>query len=65
MSMCESGPGPTPTDPDREDPAHRGQDSEYLALLEILAMGEREIEEGRVMPLADVIQRIREKTSTS
>ena len=39
------------------DTAHASQ--ETLALLEILALGEREIEEGRVSPLDEAVARIR------
>jgi len=37
------------------------ESQETLALLKILAMGEREIEEGRVAPASDVIAEIRRK----
>ena len=33
-----------------------------LALLKILALGIREVEEGRVKPLAEAVQRIRART---
>lgn len=35
------------------------QTQETLALLKILVLGNRQIDEGKVSPLADVIQRIR------
>lgn len=34
-----------------------------VALLKILALGNRQIEEGKVVPAADVIKRLREKKS--
>jgi len=38
---------------------------ETLALLKILALGNREIEEGKVKPIANVVERLRsKKTST-
>ncbi len=38
---------------------------ETLALLKILALGNREIEEGKVKPIANVLERLRsKKTST-
>ncbi len=41
------------------------QMQETLALLKILALGSRQIEEGRVQPAADVIARLRERRQTS
>lgn len=37
------------------------QTQETMALLKILALGNRQIEEGKVQPAADVINRIREE----
>jgi prevent-host-death family protein len=37
------------------------QTQETMALLKILALGNRQIEEGRVQPAADVIKRLRER----
>ncbi|GAB6043380.1 type II toxin-antitoxin system Phd/YefM family antitoxin [Endothiovibrio diazotrophicus] len=37
------------------------QTQETLALLKILALGSRQVEEGRVAPLADSVKRIRAK----
>ncbi len=37
------------------------QTQEVLALLKILALGNREIEEGKVKPLATVVKRLRAK----
>ena len=34
-----------------------------MALLKILALGNRQIEEGKVVPAADVIKRLREKNT--
>ena len=34
-----------------------------IALLKILALGNRQIEEGKVVPAADVVKRLREKKS--
>ena len=36
---------------------------ETLALLKILALGNRQIEEGRVAPVADVVKRLRGKNA--
>ncbi len=38
---------------------------ETMALLKILALGARQIEEGRVQPAADVIKRLRERRDPS
>jgi prevent-host-death family protein len=46
-----------------QDVATYEQDQETLALLKILALGRREIEEGKVMPAAEVFRRLREKRS--
>jgi prevent-host-death family protein len=37
------------------------QTQETMALLKILALGNRQIEEGKVQPAADVIKRLRER----
>ncbi len=37
------------------------QTQETLALLKILALGTRQIEEGKVQPVGDVIKRVRER----
>ncbi len=37
------------------------QTQETMALLKILALGNRQIEEGRVQPAADAIKRLRER----
>ncbi len=41
------------------------QMQETMALLKILALGSRQIEEGRVQPAADIIARLRERRQTS
>ena len=41
------------------------QMQETVALLKILALGRRQIEEGRVQPAADIIARLRERRQTS
>lgn len=40
------------------------QTQETMALLKILALGNRQIEEGRVQPAADVVKRLRERRGT-
>lgn len=40
------------------------QTQETLALLKILALGTRQIEEGKVEPAAEVIRRLRERQET-
>lgn len=37
------------------------QTQETMALLKILALGNRQIEEGKVQPAADVVKRLRER----
>jgi prevent-host-death family protein len=37
------------------------QTQETMALLKILALGSRQIEEGKVQPAADVVKRLRER----
>lgn len=47
-----------------QDIATYEETQETLALLKILALGNREIEEGKVKPVADVVSRIRTKKAT-
>jgi len=48
-----------------QDIASYQETQETLALLKILALGNREIEEGKVKPIANVVERLRlKKTST-
>ena len=42
-----------------QDIASYEETQETLALLKILALGNREVEEGRVRPLADAVRRLR------
>lgn len=42
-----------------QDVASYEETQETLALLKILALGNREVEEGKVKPLADVVRRLR------
>ena len=44
-----------------QDIASYEETQQTLALLKILALGNREIEEGKVKPVADVVKRLREK----
>ena len=44
-----------------QDVASYEETQETLALLKILALGTREVEEGKVTPLADVVRRLRAK----
>lgn len=44
-----------------QDIASYEQTQETLALLKILALGNRQIEEGKVQPIADVVKRIRSR----
>jgi hypothetical protein len=39
------------------------QTQETMALLKILALGTRQVEEGKVQPAADVIQRLRDRSN--
>lgn len=48
-----------------QDIATYEETQETLALLKILALGNREIEEGKVKPVADVVSRIRTKKATT
>ncbi|MBI4384393.1 MAG: type II toxin-antitoxin system Phd/YefM family antitoxin [Nitrospinae bacterium] len=41
------------------------QTQETMALLKILALGNRQVEEGRVRPAADAIKRLRERRGAS
>jgi len=44
-----------------QDVASYDETQETLALLKILALGNREIEEGKVKPIAEVVNRLRAK----
>lgn len=44
-----------------QDVASYEETQETMALLKILALGNRQIEEGRVVPAKDAIKRLREK----
>ena len=44
-----------------QDVASYDETQETLALLKILALGNREIEEGKVKPIAEVVKRLRAK----
>lgn len=44
-----------------QDVASYEQTQETLALLKLLALGQREVEAGKVKPLADVVARLRVK----
>lgn len=44
-----------------QDVASYAETQETLALLKILALGNREIEEGKLKPLAEVVNRLRAK----
>ena len=44
-----------------QDVASYEETQEILALLKILALGNREIEEGKLKPIADVVKRLRAK----
>jgi len=47
-----------------QDVASYEQTQETLALLKILALGNQEVAQGRVKPLANVVKRIRALTAT-
>ena len=47
-----------------QDVATYEQTQETLALLKILALGSRQIEDGKVVPAADAIRRLRRSTSS-
>jgi prevent-host-death family protein len=46
-----------------QDVASYEATQETLALLKILALGNREVEEGKVKPVADVVRRLRAKNN--
>lgn len=46
-----------------EDVASYKEIRETLALLKILALGNRQVAQGKVKPIADVVKRIRERTA--
>jgi prevent-host-death family protein len=48
-----------------QDIASYESTQETLALLKILALGNREIEEGKVKPIADVARRLRTRKTTA
>lgn len=48
-----------------QDVASYEATQETLALLKILALGTREIEEGKVSPVKDVVQRLRRRRDTT
>ncbi len=48
-----------------QDIASYESTQETLALLKILALGNREIEEGKVKPIAEVARRLRAKKATA
>jgi prevent-host-death family protein len=47
-----------------QDIASYEQTQETMALLKILALGNRQIEEGKVEPVADVFRRLRQRLET-
>jgi prevent-host-death family protein len=47
-----------------QDVASYEETQETLALLKILALGQREVEAGRIRPVADVVTRLRAKRAT-
>ena len=48
-----------------QDIASYEETQETLALLKILALGNREVEEGRVTPLAEVVRRLRARKTAA
>ena len=48
-----------------QDIASYEETQEMLALLKILALGNREVEEGKVTPLADVVRRFRARKAAA
>jgi prevent-host-death family protein len=48
-----------------QDIASYEQAQETLALLKVLALGNRQIEEGKVQPATDVVGRLRERLDTA
>jgi PHD/YefM family antitoxin component YafN of YafNO toxin-antitoxin module len=47
-----------------QDVASYEQTQETLALLKILALGNQQLTQGRVKPLADIVKRIRARVAT-
>lgn len=47
-----------------QDIASYEQTQETMALLKIMALGTRQVEEGKVQPAADVIQKLRDRRKT-
>ncbi len=47
-----------------QDVASFEETQEMLALLKILALGNQQVTEGRVKPVADVVKRLRERAAT-
>lgn len=48
-----------------QDVASFEETQETLALLKILALGQQDVEEGRIKPVADVVARLRAKRATA
>jgi len=48
-----------------QDVASYEETQETLALLKILALGNQQVEQGKVTPVAEVIRRIRKRASSS
>lgn len=48
-----------------QDVASFEETQETLALLKILALGQRDVEDGRVKPVADVVASLRAKRATA
>ena len=48
-----------------QDIASYEETQETLALLKVLALGNREVEEGRVRPLAEVVRRLRARKTAA
>ena len=48
-----------------QDVASYDETQETLALLKILALGNREIEDGKIKPIAEVISRLRTKKTSA
>jgi prevent-host-death family protein len=48
-----------------QDVASFEETQETLALLKILAIGQQDVEEGRIKPVADVVARLRAKRTTA
>ena len=47
-----------------QDLASYEQAQETMALLKVLALGTRQIEEGKVQPAGDVVQRLRDRSTS-